>query len=164
MNLSETLTGIFFRLLNFGAFLALLRYLYIKYMVPTAQADIEADEKKVAILAQQKDAYFQQEQWVTKEIEDQRAQIAHLTKKLAQWQAAAQDAEQAHQQEHDRLEDALRKKAVLQSEHIVQHMLERRALPQAIQELKISLTAHFAGDARGTEYVADVVDHIAKGR
>ena len=164
MNVNETLMEIFFRMLNFGVLFIGLRHVYLRYITPTAHADIEADDKKVAIMAQQKDAYSQQEQLVIKEIQEQRVQIVHLGKKLEQWQAAAQDAEQVHQQEHEKLEQTLREKVAIQSAHIAQHMLERRASPLAIQELEASLTSHFSGDKRGTQYITDVVDHIAKGR
>jgi hypothetical protein len=164
MNVNETLIGIFFRLLNFGVLFIGLRHLYLRYITPNAQAEIEADEKKVAIMAQQKDAYYQQEQLVNKEIENQREQITRLSKTLEAWQAAAQDAERIHEQEHEQLELALREKAEVQSAHIAQHMLERRAIPLAIEELEVSLASHFAGDKRGSEYIADVVDHIAKGQ
>lgn len=164
MNVNETLMGIFFRLLNFGLFFIGLRHLYLRYITPNAQAEIEADEKKVAIMAQQKDAFHHQEQFITKEIEDQREQIVHLSNKLQVWQEAAQQAEHTQEQAHEQLELALRKKAAVQSEHIAQHMVEQRAIPLAIEELETSLTAHFGGDARGSEYIDDAVDHIAKGR
>lgn len=164
MNVNETLMGIFFRILNFGVLFIGLRHLYLKYITPNAQAEIEADEKKVAIIAQQQDAYHQQEQHVTKEIEDQRKQIERLSKKLEAWQAASQEAERMHRQEHERLELALTKKAAVQSAHIAQHMVEQRAIPRAVQKLEASLTTHFAGDARGSEYIADAIDHIAKER
>jgi hypothetical protein len=164
MNVNETLMGIFFRFLNFGLFFIGLRHIYLRYITPNAQTEIEADEKKIAIMAQQKDAYYQQEQFVTKEIEDQREQIVRLSKKLETWQAAAQEAQHAQEQEHEQLELALRKKAAIQSAHIAQHMIDQRAIPYAIEELEASLTGHFGGDARGTQYIDDAIDHIAKGR
>lgn len=164
MNVNETLMSIFFRILNFGVFFIGLRHLYLKYITPNVQAEIEADDKKIAIMAQQKDAYNQQEQLVSKEIEDQRVEIERLNKKLEEWQAAAQMGERTQQQEHEQLELALRKKAAVQSAHIAQHMVERRAIPRAIEELETSLATHFGGDKRGSEYIADAVDHITKGR
>ena len=47
MNLSETLAEIFFRLLNFGVVLGLLRYLYFHYISPIAHGDMDAEEKRV---------------------------------------------------------------------------------------------------------------------
>lgn len=162
MNVSETLMGIFFRVLNFGVFFIGLRHLYLRYVTPNAHAEIEADEKKVAIMAQQKDAYYQQEQLVSQEIEDQRKQIARLHEKLQIWQAAAQEVERLQHQEHEKLELALRQKAAVQSKHIAQHMVAQRAIPHAVQKLQASLTTHFGGEIRGGEYIADALDHITK--
>lgn len=164
MNLNETFVHIFFRLLNFGVLIIGLRHLYLNYVVPSAHTDIEADDKKLAILAQQKDAYYQQEQSVIKEIEDQRADIVRLNAKLEQWRAVAQEAERLQQEEHERLEMMLSKKVALQSAHIAQHMLERRALPRAINELEVSMTSHFAGDERGAQFIKDVINRMEKGR
>jgi len=151
-------------MLNFGIFLAGLRYLYITYVQPTAQTDIEADEKKVAIMAQQKDAYYQQEQFMVQDIETQRHMIAHLVKKLDEWRMAAEESERAYREEHQQIEAALRKKAAHQSEHIAQHMIEHRALPHALKDLEMSLTEHFAREQRATDYIAGIVERIGKGR
>lgn len=164
MNTSEMLQEIFFRLLNFGVFAWVLRYIYHKYIGPTAQAEIEADEKKVAIIAQQKDTYYQQEQAITREIEEQHLQVMRLNKKIEQWQAAAHEDARLHEKEHEDLEDALRKKAVMQSAHIACYMIEQRAVPLAIKELETSLISHFAGDERGSEYISQTADRIAKER
>lgn len=162
MNLSNVFMEIFFRLLNFGILLAGLRYLYLKYIVTAAHTDIEEDEKKVAIMAQQKDAYYQQEQVMLQNIEHQRQLIAHLTQKLNAWRIAAEDAERAQYEAHQQLEVGLRKKSAEQSERIMQHMLDRQVLPRAINELKDNLLAHFQSDKRGAAYIAVVIDHIKK--
>ena len=115
------------------------------------------------MLAQQKDAYYQQEQALTKGIEDQRVQIIALRNKIEQWQEASQEANRFYKEEHARLQDAVRKKTALQSAHIAHHMLEQRALPQVIKELDKSLTSYFAHEVRGMEYVKNAADHIVKG-
>lgn len=162
MNVNETLMGLFFRMVNFGVFFMGLRHLYLKYITPSAEAEIEADDKKVAILAQQKDAYYQQEQHVNQEIKEQQELIMRLSEKLQVWHKAAQAVEQAQREEHDKLELALRKKAAVQSAHIEQHMVAQRAIPHAVQKLKASLTDHFGGQIRGNDYIADALDHITK--
>jgi len=164
MILSENFVDIFFRFLNFGVLIVGLRYIYINYIVATVQDEIAADEKKVAIMAQQKDAYYQQEQHITQEIHNQRELVTHLMKKLEQWNLAADEVERTNQDEHERLEDALRKKAAIQSEHIAYYMLERRALPLAVEELDLSLAAYFKSDKRGAEYITAVIDHLKKER
>jgi paraquat-inducible protein B len=164
MILNEEIIEIIFRFLNFGVLVTALYYLYVNYIAPAAQSDIEADQKKVAILAQQKDAYHQQEQFIVKQIQDQEESVTHLMQKFEEWESAAQDVQRAEREEHVRLQDALRKKAAEQSEHIAQYMLERRSLPHAIEELEVSLTDYFKPDKRGSAYVASVVDHIDKDR
>lgn len=164
MILSEEIVTILFRLINFGVLLYGLHYVYIHYICPAMQTDIEADEKKVAILAQQKDAYYQQEQFIVKDIENQEKTVTHLIAKLDQWRIAADDAQKAQRDAHAALQEALRKKIALQSEHIAQYMLERRALPHAMHELEVSLAEHFKSDKRGAVYLEAVVNHMDKDR
>ncbi len=68
---SEEIVTIAFRILNFGVLLFGLKYVYTHYIAQAAQDDIEADEKKVAVMAQQKDAFFHQEQFIKQEIQAQ---------------------------------------------------------------------------------------------
>jgi len=164
MTLGETLINVFFRLLNFVVLVGVLRYLYKQYVYGAVQRDFEADEKKVAILAQQKDAYYQQEQFLKQEIQNQDRLVTHLHKKLAQWNEAAQQIERENSEMHDTLQAALRKKAVVQSEHIAHYMLERRALPQAMHELETSLAEYFRDAKRGDNYMKSVVNHLEKDR
>lgn len=161
---SEAIITILFRLLNFAVLAYGLYYVYIHYICSSVQSSIEADEKKVAILAQQKDAYYQQEQFVAQEIKDQEKTVIQLKKKIEQWRLAAEDAERECGEEHVRLEQALRKKVAVQSEHIAQYMLERRALPHAMQELRVSMADHFKSDKRGGAYITSVVNQINKDR
>jgi hypothetical protein len=164
MILSEEIITVLFRLLNFAVLAYGLHYVYIHYICSAVRNSIGAAERKVAILAQQKDAYYQQEQFVAQEIQDQEKTVSRLIEKLEQWRIATDDAERAQSEEHARLELVLRKKVAVQSEHIGQYMLERRALPHAMHELRISMADHFKSDKRGGAYIASVVNHIDKDR
>lgn len=164
MILSEAVISIFFRLLNFGLLIYGARYVYHNYVCSAVRSEIEVDEKKVAILAQQKDAFYQQELSIAQEIERQEKMVAHLTNVLATWQAAAEKKQRAQEESHQKIEEILRKKAAEQSEHIAEYMLARRALSAAIHELEISLTNHFNRDDKASEYITSLVSHMDKDR
>lgn len=162
--LNETVISIFFRLINFGMLIYAAKYVYDHYVYNTVVSDIEADEKKIAMLAQQKDAFYHHELFVVKEIENQQQTVAHLMRVLEKWRATAEQNQRMREEEHQKLEEALRKKAAEQSEHIAEYMLARRALPQAVHELEASLTNYFNRENRASEYIASTIKQIDKDR
>lgn len=161
---SDMLLSIFFRILNFVVFVGVLRYLYKRYIKDAVQQDFLADEKKVAIMAQQKDAYHQQEQFLMQEMQAQEQLVSQLEQKLETWRSAAQDVQRVYNEEHALLQARVRKKAAEQSEHIAQYMLERRALPKAMHELESSLADYFSSEKRASRYINDVMQHVDKER
>ena len=83
---------------------------------------------------------------------------------LEKWRATAEQNQRMREEEHQKLEEALRKKAAEQSEHIAEYMLARRALPQAVHELEASLTNYFNRENRASEYIASTIKQIDKDR
>lgn len=164
MTSNEQAISVLFRLLNFAVLLYGMKYVYVHYIRSVVQSDIESDEKKIAILAQQKDAGHQQELFIAQEIQTQQETIAHLMQSLATWQSVADERQRVEREAHQKCEEKLRKKVAEQSKHIAHYMLEQRALPLAIHDLEKSLAQYFSHKNRGSEYIASVVDHMDKDR
>lgn len=157
------LISIVFRLINFGIVLYGLHYLYTHYLYKAAWEDLEVDEKKVAILAQQKDAAQQQELLVEQQIKNQEQMILHLTRVIEQWRASTQAQQESHDAAQQQLQIMLVKKASEQSQHVQRYMLERKAFPLVVSELEKSLTQYF-DQQRGEHYSASIIDAMKKER
>lgn len=164
MILSEEYLSIAFRLINFGTVIGGAWYGYTYYVRSAVQKQIEQDEKTLAMLAQQKDAFHQQEQVIEQEIKDQEDTITHLLRTLKAWQEGARAEREADKKICFAIEKKIDQKMAIQSKNMQEQMIAQHALPDALRELERSLSAHFNSEKRGRSYLEPLLDQMNKDR
>lgn len=164
MNLSEEYISILFRLINFGTVVFGGWYFYTYYVCDAVDEQIEQDEKTLAMLAQQKDAFHKQEQAVEHEIQEQKKTIADLVRALKMWQENASKERESDRNRYAAIQEKVNKKMRVQSKNMQEHMIAKQAIPIALHELEMSLSTYFKDEKRGREYLGPLFKQMEKDR
>jgi len=152
----ELTVGVLFRLINFGVFIALLVYLFRRYVLTGIAARYAQQLLERKTLANRSTLLRKQKRELTATIEDDTWRCDQLKKQIAAWKRVVdkQDEERAKKFEVQLQE--MRKRVTEQDKKLAIDTARRAILPETLETLQRELTQEFTSDAQQKEYLRKI--------
>lgn len=156
--------SIAFRLINFGALIALGVYLFKRHVLSSIQLHIAKREQKLVDLSLQNHLLKEQAKAMESNLADQRTVSHQLLQKIDLWSTLVAQYAQEREQEKNSYEQALVRKMILQSNCIEIHDAQRKALLPAIEQARAELKRHYEAESLGRSFITEIVVHMEKSK
>jgi len=160
--LHESLTSIFFRLLNFGIIIGLAYYLYKRYF--KHRIDDKMTQKETLLKALEEQGYFLEGKAHDLELrlKEQEIKGQKLSEKMEEWRVAVL-AEQVHGQEGFRIwANQAGQRVEHKNQVIARREWQEKILPQALNHARAELIRKFSDSSAPQRYVHEIVTHLEK--
>lgn len=153
---------ILFKLINFGALIALGVYLFRKLALSDIQLHIVKREQKIADLSLQNQLLKEQAKAMDITLADQQSQGQELLKKIDLWQSfVAHQLHEAEEENHTR-ELVLSHKVKMQHDFLQLADAQRKALLPAIDKARGVLAVRYQAVAPGQAYMNEIMHYLEK--
>jgi hypothetical protein len=160
---AESLTTIFFRLLNFAALMWLFVYIFKKYMQKDIEESIEHDRLEEINVNAQISEGGQRSSELSDKIINQEKLCIYLVTRADQWKIAFEKEVQEKHCAQQVLQQQVIERAKLQAQAITQQRVIQTVLPHAVKQAREQLAYSFADDAKSKEFVQAIITHMEKG-
>jgi hypothetical protein len=153
----------FFRLANFGVFVALVVYLYRRYIKDFIISQMKAQAAVFeGLVAEQRDA-IQMHDAYAQEVARAAQNQAHMQNMILKWHAAVQQERAAQALEKSSLLLARKQKAELLAQQLRKKVIAQRVMPEALLAARHELQDIFAQDQAGAKMVQRIMAHLGSG-
>jgi hypothetical protein len=156
------LVYVFFRFLNASIIVALVVYLFKRYVVDMIKEQMREKELQTKNNVEQQKVLAQEEEMVRQRAQEQELFAQRLEKNLQTWRTYfdAQALKQA--QEKGIIREKLAQKSALQQKHFVADTVADAVLVRASEQAHKELQKEFADEHKGKAYVHDIVAYLKK--
>lgn len=156
--------AIVFRFLNLFALLAVIAYVFKKYLLDSIKAMRAERIAQRTLLQEESDALKGAVRELDKVIEQEAAACEHLKKQVMAWRTRVErelEKQEAHKHEQAEKVAAMWRE---KSDNVHKEILEHKIVPHAVEQAREELERTFANQATGTQFVKEVVDQLHKSR
>jgi len=149
----------FFRLANFGVFIALIIYLYRRYIKDFITAQIKAEEAVFeGLMIEQQEAQQTHDKYAQL-VANSAQQQAHLQNMIGVWNAAVERERTTQALEKSSLLLARKQKAEHLAEQLRKQVIAKRVMPDALAAARRELREMFSHNQEGEKMVQDIIAH-----
>jgi hypothetical protein len=156
----ETLTSIFFRILNFGILIAFFTYICKRSIFPDAREHIAENDKQLHDLKHQRDSLKDTLKSLEQTFVEQEALSVILTKNVARWKEHSAKQQAIDRTLKDQHMQQLAHKTTIQSEHIHAQHVQKAVLPLVMNASEQQLREKFASNKESEKFLHSLLDYI----
>lgn len=160
--MTEQMTVIFFKLLNFVVLFALLAYVAKVYLMPDLRAQMAKYIAYLAGLRSSHHALKKDERKLQEAIRDDTKQQEQLKENVKRWQSVVNEQREDLLRERENRKGALLKRFEEHREQIALYRTYRQVAPEAIEQARRELEKHFAQDAAQRKFIKKIVLDMRK--
>jgi len=153
MVLTETMTVVVFKLLNFIVLAGLLFYIAYVHLLPVIKKQLAKYVAYIEGLRRSHRALKKDARLLKKEMEDDEQQLERLKERVKQWQQNVHEQRNALIRERDARKKALLKQFEEHKEQIALYRTYKQLVPEAIEEARQELKKKFTKDAAQKSYI-----------
>lgn len=156
------IVSIVFRLLNFGALIALGIYLFKRYLLGSITLQIAKRQQKLADLSLQNQLLKDQTKAMDFTFAEQQAVSRVLLQKIDVWKALVSQRMLERDQEKVMYESALAQRMKTQQAYLALCSAQKRALLPAIDKAREALIVNYNAAPLGQSFISEIVKHMEK--
>lgn len=159
---TTNIVAIVFRLINFGAFIALAVYLFKNYALSGITLQISKRQQKLADLALQNQRLKEQTKTTESSIANEQTVSHGLLQKIDLWKTLVSQHMLERDQEKESRESALVNKVKHQQTYIELRDAQKKALLPAIEKAREALMVNYTAQPLGQSFINTIVKHMEK--
>jgi hypothetical protein len=160
--LNETFATIFFRLLNFIAFIGLSAFVFKKYFRKTIEESIKQKHLEEINFGNHIRELEQRSKTLSEEIVKQEQLCAYLIDRTTQWQEAFEKQPQEQLEEQKKLTIQAQLRTDKQAEHIRNEGIIKAVVPLVIEQTTKKLEEWYADPKHNKQFVENIVAFMEK--
>jgi F0F1-type ATP synthase membrane subunit b/b' len=153
---------IFFRLLNFGVFVAVLWYVAKKYLIVTIKTHIAQRNSLLKNLAQEYAQIQLKQRSLDQYMMEQEKLTQALIGKAHRWKLIVDEYHIRRENEQQQLKAEIERRMAIRSEKMALSALQQQVLPGAIAQARQELTAYFMQKNQGHEFIGELIRKIER--
>lgn len=162
MVLTEQMTIIFFKLLNFIVLFGLLLYISMVYILPDLKKQLLSYREYLEGLIRSHRALQKDTRMVKKGIGDDEQQQEQLKELVKQWQSAVNKQRNILIHERDERKRALEKSFEEHKKQIALYRTYKQVVPEAIELARQKLVGEFSHNAVQQQFIKKVIGDLRK--
>ena len=148
---------IFFRLLNFGVFIAALWYVVKKYLIVTIKTHIAQRASLLKNLTQEYAQIQLKQRSLDQYMMEQEKLTQALISKAQRWKLIVDEYHIRRESEKEHLKAEIERRMVIRSENVALSALQQQVLPQAVAQARQELTTYFMQKNNGHEFIGELI-------
>lgn len=158
------IVSIVFKLINFGALIALGIYLFRRFALSGIKLQMAKRQQKLADLALQTQLLKEQAKAMDFTLAEQQSVSRGLLQKIDLWHSLVAHYMLERDQERIAREVALANKMKVQQAYIELHEVQKKALLPAIKKSRDALAQQYTAMPLGQSFISEIVRHMEKSR
>jgi len=159
---NESWMNIFFKFLNFGALIALLVFIFRRYILPGVVQEIAQEKQQEIGMRTQVIVLDEKGKELASAAISQEHETRVLLDRAQQWQAVFMLEQEKQKHAQQVLYNAALVRKQQQVQAVESEKLMKLVLPQVVEQTRCKLIEVFDNEARGHEYVHDLLAAIKK--
>ncbi len=154
---SKYILTIIFRLINFGALIALSVYLFKRYALPSFKLKIHEKQARLDDLNAQHTLLARDDRLLERALIDDRKHQEYLTQRVMAWKAKIARDRERFIQERQKRSELLQKRTALQDEYVQKNRLRELILPAALEQARGQLISQYNEPRAQKEFINRVI-------
>lgn len=160
----QAIISILFRLINFGIFIALMIYVYKKYMYPLLVYEANQQQEALLELERQEHDTKRKRLVLDDQLHSDKQLIVELKKRMGTWVAAEREWRQSRQRYKEACIKKLEEKTAFKQIRIAEYMVEKDSMPLIVAQARQELIEQYKNDAKAKDYIECVINTLTQER